>query len=71
MIYILALIIDSRTLHHSDCPPLQYKAKILQELYPMTPDDFLTELRDSLTSYEGVPKVPSAGGRPQPKIIKC
>jgi hypothetical protein len=37
----------------------------------MTPDDFWTELRDSLTSfYEGVLKVPGAGGRPQPKIIK-
>jgi hypothetical protein len=37
----------------------------------MAPDDFRSELRDSLTLfYEGVLKVPGAGERPQPKILK-
>ncbi len=70
-IYIFA---DSLTLHLSDCPhsrALQYEATILQELDSMTPDDFRTELRDSLTSlYEGVLKVSCACRRPQPKIFK-
>jgi hypothetical protein len=68
---------DSLTLHHSDCfhsHALQYEATILQELDSldsMTPDDFRTELRDSLTSlYEGVLKVPVASRRPQPKFFK-
>ncbi len=72
--YILAFIIDSHTLHHSDCPhshALQYEATLRHELYSMTPDDFWTELRDFLiTFYEGVLKVPSACRRPKPKIIK-
>ncbi len=50
IIYIFA---DSLILHHSDCPhshALQYEATILQELDSIAPDDFRTELHDSLTS---------------------
>jgi hypothetical protein len=37
----------------------------------MTSDEFRAELRDALTSvYEDILKVPGAGGRPQPMIIK-
>jgi hypothetical protein len=37
----------------------------------MTPDDFWADLRTALISfYEGILKVPGAGGRPVAKIIK-
>ncbi len=72
--YIFALIIDSVTLYHTDgahSSAIQYEATTLQALDEMPTDEFWTDLRDSLISfYEGVLKVPGAGGRPQAKIIK-
>ena len=44
---------------------------MLKELDSMTPDAFRAELRTALISfYEGILKVPGAGGRPVAKIIK-
>ena len=44
---------------------------MLKELDSMTPDDFRAELRTALISfYEGILKIPGAGGRPVAKIIK-
>jgi hypothetical protein len=44
---------------------------MLKELDSMPPDAFLAELRTVLISlYEGILKVPGAGGRPVAKIIK-
>ena len=44
---------------------------MLKELDSMTPDAFRAELRTALISfYEGILKVPRAGGRPVAKIIK-
>jgi hypothetical protein len=72
--YIFGLVIDSVTLHHTDSPhsrALEHEATMLQELDSMTPDAFRAELRTALISfYEGILKVPGAGGRPVAKIIK-
>ncbi len=72
--YIFGLVIDSVTLHHTDSPhsrALEHEATILKELDSMAPDDFRAELRTALISfYEGILKVPGAGGRPVAKIIK-
>jgi hypothetical protein len=72
--YIFGLVIDSVTLHHTDSPhsrALEHEATMLQELDSMTPDAFRAELRTALISfYEGILKVPGAGGRPVAKNIK-
>jgi hypothetical protein len=72
--YVFCLIIDSVTLHHSDAPhsrALEHEATILKELDSMPPAAFRAELRAALNAfYEGILKIPGAGGRPEAKIIK-
>ncbi len=68
--YIFALIIDSVTIFHQDSPhsrALQHVASILKALNSMPPDEFRTELRDSLTDfYQKILLRACAGGRPWP-----
>jgi hypothetical protein len=51
---------------------IQHEETILKELDSMTPDDFRAELCAALISfYDGILKVPGAGGRPaEARIIK-
>ncbi len=66
--YIFALVIDCVTVFHQVSPhsrALQDEASILKELDSMSPDDFRTELRGSLTDfYENILKKAGAVGRP-------
>jgi hypothetical protein len=69
--YIFALVIDSVTIFHQDSPhsrALQHEASILEVLNALPPDEFRTELRDSLTDfYEKILLRAGAGGRPVAK----
>jgi hypothetical protein len=69
--YIFALVIDSVTIFHQDSPhsrALQHEASILEVLNAFAPDEFRTELRDSLTHfYEKILLRAGAGGRPVAK----
>jgi hypothetical protein len=71
--YIFALVIDSFTIFHQDSPhsrALQHEASILEALNSMPPDEFRTELRDTLTDfYERILLRADAGGRPVAKPL--
>jgi hypothetical protein len=71
--YIFALVINSVTIFHQDSPhsrALQHEASILEALNSMPPDEFRTELRDSLTNfYEKILLRAGAGGRPVAKPL--
>jgi hypothetical protein len=60
--YIFALVINSLTIFQQDSPhssALQHKASILEELNSMPPNEFCTELCESLTTlYNKILKLP-------------
>ena len=60
---------------HQDSPysrTLQHEASILKELDAVPPDEFRTELSDSLTAFfENILKKSGAGGRPAASMAEC
>ncbi len=70
---VLVFPVQELAIFHQDYPhscALQHEAFILKELDAMPPDEFRTELRDSLTTfYVNIFKKSGAGGRPAAKPL--